>query len=114
MLHTHSLCYSATLSSRHPSRATLTRRRSCLGGSVHCPPLPSSLVSLIFKLFSSFLIPSARHPSRATLVRRLVASVEVLVASPPPGRTYDSSDPCHRLLQACLASLFIPALCISF
>jgi len=106
-----------TLSSQHPSQATLTHRQSCLGGSIRCPPLPYSLVSSIFKLsklFSSFLIPSAQHPSQATLVCRLVASVEVLVASPPPGCTYDSSDPCRRLLQACLASLFIPALCISF
>ncbi len=42
--------------------------------------------------------------------------VGVLVASPPPGGAYDSSDPHCRLslLQACLALFLVAVLCISF
>jgi len=65
---------------------------------------------------SSPLELSARYPPQATLACRLVASVGVLVASPPPGGTCDSSD-WHRRLslsQACLASFLVAVLCISF
>ena len=65
---------------------------------------------------SSPLELSARYPPRATLACRLVASVGVLVASPPPGGTYDSSDWRRRLSlsQACLALFSVAVLCISF
>src|SRR6266403_3870558 len=47
-------------------------------------PLPSYLVSLVFKpskFIPTFLNLSARHPSQVTWVRHLVASVGVFVAS---------------------------------
>ena len=62
---------SVTLSSRHPSRATWTRRLCCLGRMCSLPPLPSYPVSSICN-FSSFKPSlSARHPSQATLACRL-------------------------------------------
>ena len=83
------------------------------------PPLPSYLVSSIFKpskLIPTFLNLSIRCPSRAAWVRHLVASVGVFVASLSPGGTCDSSDPCRRLSlsQACLTSFSVTALRISF
>src|SRR6266702_4814920 len=65
---------------------------------------------------SSPLKLSTRYPPRATLACHLVALVGVLVASPPPSGTCDSSDWHHRLSlsQACLASFSVAVLCISF
>ena len=72
-------------------------------------PLPSYLVSLVFKpskFIPTFLNLSTQRPSRAAWVCHLVASVGVFMASLLPGGTYDSSDPCRRLSlsQACLTS----------
>ena len=61
-----------TLSSRHPSRATLTRRLGCLGGMclLLSPfPLPSYPMSSICKL-QAVLTISARYPPQATFACR--------------------------------------------
>src|SRR6266571_4890032 len=73
-----------TLSSRHPSRATLTCRLGCLGGSVRCPfpsLFPGALNHQVLRALPVLL--SAQHPSRATLACRLVASLGVLVVFLP-------------------------------
>jgi hypothetical protein len=61
--------YFVTLSSRHSSRAALTRRLVASVGCVRCPPshLPVSSsfkLSRLSKLFLSFIILSSRHLSR--------------------------------------------------
>src|ERR1700677_1333466 len=95
-----------TLSSRHPSRATWTRRLGCLGRMCSLPPpsfLPDVLNLQPFKLQAVCTL-SARHPSQATLACCLGHIGGGARGFLPPGVTRDPS--VLDFAKACLASFF--------